>query len=268
MIDEELLPFCECGCGKRVTRKENRFIQWHSKNRLGTGKPISEALPCECGCGELAKPGDRFIHGHNGRKTPWDEILIALPCECGCGELSKPGNRFIKGHQNRDRKFSDEARLNMAEAHLKEKEPLFDGWQSKIDKMATNKDCATYLGCYIAERLLSKVFKNVRMMPITHHGYDAICNHDKKIDVKSSSTGDKGHWMFDVNKNAIADYFLCIAFDNREDLNIEHVWLIPGNDINQRTAIRISKSRLDRWIKYEQPIDKAILCCNEMRENA
>ena len=25
---------------------------------------------CECGCGELAKLGNRFIHGHNGRNNP------------------------------------------------------------------------------------------------------------------------------------------------------------------------------------------------------
>ena len=68
---EELLPFCECGCGKRVS-----------------------------------KIGNRFILGHNGRKTLWAPKPEALPCECGCGELAKPGNRFINGHSMKSKSHS------------------------------------------------------------------------------------------------------------------------------------------------------------------
>ena len=48
------------------------------------------------------------------------------------------------------------------------------------------KSCPAYLGIHIAEQVLSKVFKNIKMMPMHNPGYDFICNHGKKIDVKSS----------------------------------------------------------------------------------
>lgn len=51
---------------------------------------------CECGCdGEVTKPGNKFINGHNNRKYPIPEPQL---CECGCGGYTEPGNRFIDGH--------------------------------------------------------------------------------------------------------------------------------------------------------------------------
>lgn len=76
-----------------------------------------------------------------------------------------------------------------------------------------NKGCTSYLGVYIAEQVLSKLFKNVTKMPYGHTGFDFICGKDKKIDVKSAckrkfkpnSWADA--WDFTINKNKIADYF-------------------------------------------------------------
>lgn len=82
------LPFCECGCGLRVTKPGNRFRHGHharrklspeeiekrTKSRIeNKNKPIPEPQLCECGCGEYALPGNRFIHGHHMRgiaRTP------------------------------------------------------------------------------------------------------------------------------------------------------------------------------------------------------
>lgn len=76
---EELLPFCECGCGQRVVRKGNKFIQHHqrrgkhhsqeTKDKISQvkTKPKPEPQLCECGCGELALPGNGYIWGHNSR---------------------------------------------------------------------------------------------------------------------------------------------------------------------------------------------------------
>jgi hypothetical protein len=150
---------------------------------------------------------------------------------------------------------------------LKEKDPLPNGFEiDKSSKTVTNKNCSAYLGCYIAEQILSKIFKDVKVMPLNNHGYDIICNRDKKIDIKSSATGNKGSWHFDIVRNKIANYFLLIAFDNRNDLNPVHLWLIPGHVVNHLTGIEIHKDHLAKWSKYEQPIDKVILCCNEMKE--
>lgn len=202
-------------------------------------------------------------------------------CECGCGlRVTKPGNRFIYKHGRRGKKHTNKTKEKMSEAakgvpdsdevriaKLKEKEPLPDNWEfDKNNKMVTNKNCPTHLGCYIAEQVLTKTFKNVKIMPHNNHGFDVICDKDYKIDIKSAATGDKrSSWMFTLDQNKIADYFLCIAFDNRDDLNIEHLWLILGKDVNYRITISISKSTLSKWFKYEQPLDEVIACCNEMK---
>ncbi len=103
-------------------------------------------------------------------------------------------------------------------------------------------------------------------MPPNNHGFDFYCGKVHKVDVKSSANGDKNDsWSFGIRKNAIADYFLCIAFDNRDDLNPEHLWLIPGNDVNHLVHLGISKSTISKWSQYEQPLDKVLACCNKMK---
>lgn len=146
--------------------------------------------------------------------------------------------------------------------HAKEKDPLPKDQEIQIPK---NKSCPQYLGC-IAEELLAKTFKDVRRMPFGNKGYDIICNRDLRIDIKSSALGHKGHWIFNINKNTIADYFLCIAFESRKDLTPVHVWLISGKDINQKGSITISKIIISKWSKYEQPLDRVLACCNVMKE--
>lgn len=146
--------------------------------------------------------------------------------------------------------------------HAKEKDPLPPGQTITIPK---NKDCNLYLGC-IVEELLARTYKDVKIMPFGNRGFDIICNQDFKIDIKSSALGNKyGYWIFSIVKNQIADYFLCIAFESRDDLIPVHVWLIPGKDVNNNVTISISKTTLTKWSKYEQPLDRVLKCCDEMK---
>ena len=131
-----------------------------------------------------------------------------------------------------------------------------------------NKECTLYLGVHIAERVLSYVFKDVERMPMNHPGYDFICNRGKMIDVKSAClSGTKyPHWTFLIKHNTTADFFLCLAFDNRENLNPLHVWLLPGNVVNHTPRIEISPSTVSRWDEYKLDISKISDCCDTMRE--
>ncbi len=140
----------------------------------------------------------------------------------------------------------------------------------KMDgKSMTNRMCSSFLGCHVAERVLSKVFNNVELMPYGNPGYDFKCGKDFLIDVKAATKHKRwGSWGFSIRKNVVADYFLCIGFDDRHNLNPEHIWLIPGNLIDHLTQIKMSSSTLDKWMEFElDKLDDVKMCCDSMRGN-
>ena len=108
--------------------------------------------------------------------------------------------------------------------------------------IAENKNSTQYLGIYIAERLLFNIFQDPIMMPHGTCGYDAICRNNYKIDVKSSVLLKNKRWYFNIKQNKVADAFLCIAFNNRVNLNVQHIWLIPGTDIIRKKQLNELKS--------------------------
>ena len=128
-----------------------------------------------------------------------------------------------------------------------------------------NKECGLFLGCHIAERVLSHVFRDVEKMPFNNSGYDFICNHGKKIDAKSSCLLKNGSWSFHINHNTTADYFICMAFDNLEDLNPLHVWLIPGSAVNHLMGASIRPTTINKWDAYALDISKVSECCDTMK---
>lgn len=135
--------------------------------------------------------------------------------------------------------------------------------------MSENRDCSSFLGVHVAERVLSNVFDDVIKLPYGNPGFDFVCNKGKKIDVKSScmrfNSSCATSWLFHTCKNKIADYILCIAFDNRENLNPMYMWLIPVSDAKKQTGISISITTLSKWDKYKLNIDKTIICCDMMK---
>jgi hypothetical protein len=131
------------------------------------------------------------------------------------------------------------------------------------------KESPLYLGVYIGERVLSDVFHNVTRMPMNNPGYDFICGNGYKIDVKTSCTtyahSKYPYWYFKISNNKTADYFACIAFDNRTDLNPLHFWLIPSNVVCCKQSLLIYNTTIGRLEQYEKPVDKIIRGCNTMR---
>lgn len=135
--------------------------------------------------------------------------------------------------------------------------------------LGTNPNCASYLGVYVAERVLSHIFDHVKRMPTNNPGFDFVCGRGYKIDVKSS-TRQRCHpntWLFNINRNATADYFLCIAFDDRNHLNPEHLWLLPAQLVGLKKGASISESTLCKWSPYElhDKFEKVVTCCGTIR---
>lgn len=135
--------------------------------------------------------------------------------------------------------------------------------------MSENRSCAQFLGVHVAERVLSHVFKDVKRMPNNTPGFDFVCNRGKKIDVKSSCLrhidGCSSRWGFGIERNTTADFFLCLAFDNRKDLTPLHMWLIPGSAISSLKNATISQSTLSKWDAYSLPVSKVISCCSVLK---
>ena len=146
-------------------------------------------------------------------------------------------------------------------------------WRHRSGKnrpMAQAKDSAAYLGVHIAERVLGGFFDHMERMPRNNPGFDFICGMGYKIDVKSSCIQiykQYRRWNFHTFQNNMADYFLCIAFDNRESLTPMHVWLIPSKEVCRKSHVQIydTEKNLSFWSKFERPVDRAITCCLKMR---
>lgn len=134
--------------------------------------------------------------------------------------------------------------------------------------MSKNKECSGYLGIHIAEELVAKYFSNPLRMPLNNSGYDFICSNGYKIDVKSSIISTKvNRWEFTIRKNKIADYFLCLAYDNRDDLNLLHVWLFPDHVVNNLMGMSSRLSKISKWYQYEKPIEDIKICCETLKEH-
>jgi hypothetical protein len=141
-----------------------------------------------------------------------------------------------------------------------------------------NKECSLFLGVYVAESLLSKIFHDVQRMPPGHPGYDLICANGFKIDVKSSCLRKKndglGGWHFNIERNKVADYFIMVGFDNRHNLQPQHIWSIKGIEVlnlngmeralNDRHALHIPNSSVSigKYAKYE--LTDKLVCAAEI----
>ena len=189
------------------------------------------------------------------------KISDASPKKCNlCGEV-KPMSEFYN-FQGKCKKCSDKVHFEWVRAHPKHLPPL--------DKpFCNNKEHPGYLGVHVAETVLSTIFEGVTRCKMHNHGYDFVCKKGHKIDVKASCVRtNKGwnYWQFYIRKNKVADYFLCLAFDSRESLNPEHLWLIPGAVINNLHTIDISKCTLGKWSQYELPLTKVEDACIAFRQ--
>ena len=200
--------------------------------------------------------------------------------KCGVG---KPLDEFHKQKGGKDGKRGDckdcfnETSRKYHREHREEINKKGREYYRKVDShrrghlsMYENKFCAQYLGVVIGERLCRHLFKDVEVMPYGNTGYDIICNKGKLIDVKTSSTllqkGKYSHWGFHIKHNAVADFFILVAFDNRTNLNPLYLWMIPGKEVNNQSGIQISPSTIHKWDKWKRDINDAQLCCTEMKK--
>jgi len=141
-----------------------------------------------------------------------------------------------------------------------------------VKKMSENKKCPVYLGIYINERILKHVMPNAVLMNYANPGFDLVCGKGYLVDAKSSVLHHRKnqgpYWMFGINKNKTPDYFLLTAYTDRESLNIDHMWLIPGDVINDKTIVGLSLSTIHKWDDYKIDHTAALNCVNQIKASA
>jgi hypothetical protein len=210
---------------------------------------------------------DPEYHKHY-RETHHDKILAYQATHKEQNKINQ--KKYRETHK-------EEVRLRSLEWDKKHPEHSLNWRHARgINKpMSENRECALYLGVHIAERVLSKLFNNVQRMPFGNPGYDFLCGRGFKIDCKSrclyhDKRGNRADlWIFSIAKNTQADYFLLLAFNNRADLEPQHIWMIPGSKVAHLTNLSIldSANSLAKWAQYERPLDKIIACCESLRED-
>jgi hypothetical protein len=139
--------------------------------------------------------------------------------------------------------------------------------------------CSQFLGICVAEKVIRHcgMFNIVTKTVNNTSGYDFVCGRGYKIDVKSACRTfvvRNGHelnpwWTFHIDHNEIADWFVIIAFDDREHLTPLHAWVIPGDKINHLICLTITDSErsLVKWRLYERPLDQIDSCCDALRSD-
>lgn len=112
-----------------------------------------------------------------------------------------------------------------------------------------NEDCSSYFGDF-AESLMIQTFEDATRMPYGNPGYDWTCKRGDKIDNKGAClvyTDNKcPRWLFPIEYNNVADWFILSAWDNRCSLNPLHVWAFHKNDMVRYRAMGALKKFCDR----------------------
>lgn len=101
-----------------------------------------------------------------------------------CGEIKELAGRgmckkcydkeYLKENRERIRKYQKE-RYKANSEYIKEYQTERRRKHGGLS-MSENKSCSIFLGVHVAEKVLSRVFKDVKQMPTHNPGYDFVCN--------------------------------------------------------------------------------------------
>lgn len=113
--------------------------------------------------------------------------------------------------------------------------------RGKVRPMSQNKDCSSYLGIELGEKIIGRyslpiLFDNIiKEMPNNCPGYEFIVIGDFKVNIKCRCLQFQGErtpfWNFSIRYNKVTDYFLLIGFDSRKNLEPKYAWLIHKNEL-------------------------------------
>lgn len=169
-------------------------------------------------------------------------------------EISESRKQYYQDHK-------EEAKQNRRdyyrEHHDHELETMAEYRHSKgMEPMTTAKDSSLFLGVHVTEAAIREAYPDIKQMRHGNPKFDLIDIDGSKIDVKSATTyrfknKDAIRWEFRIRKNDVPDFFICVAFDNRDDLNVIQAWKFPGSVVNHLETLSISPGSFKKWEQYE-----------------
>ena len=192
-------------------------------------------------------------------------------------------------YEDRDiscKEYRDYVSINRGYKDFNEYQNMRNHIIGRCQPMSENKNCSSYLGVHIGERVVTKIWDKAIRMPNNTIGYDWTCPKGFKIQQKTSCICKSkvirdygsGEYIYDtlaftINKNNIADYFLLVAFNNRYDLEPFGMWLFKKDDIvrgrkfNKFKNFKVTLSKIDELKKYEvsDKLEKLKECCSSLK---
>lgn len=120
-------------------------------------------------------------------------------------------------------------------------EEYMDAWKyypGMPNPTKENRLLKSFIGSYIAENGISKLFEGCQKMKKNNPGYDIICPKGYKLDVKASVLSRFNTFGFHIAKNQIADYFILVGFDNVINLKPLYLWILKRDDIVRGRCIK------------------------------
>lgn len=144
-----------------------------------------------------------------------------------------------------------------------EYEKIWSYYPGMPSPIKENRRDTRFIGTYIAENGIAKIYEGSQRMAYYNRGYDILCPKGYKIDVKATVLNQYNMFNFGINKNNLADYFILVAFNNIIELIPMHMWIIKSDEnidgrvINKLAKLIISNEPkyLDKYSKYEK-LDK------------
>lgn len=144
--------------------------------------------------------------------------------------------------------------------HYGEYEKVWMCYPEMPSPIKENRIEPRFLGIYIAENGIAKIYEGSQRMPYFNPGYDIICPKGYKIDVKATVLNRYNTLNFHINQNMIADYFALVTFNNIIELKPIYMWLIQGDEYVHGCPIRKldmltilnEPTHLDNYKKYEK----------------
>lgn len=73
-------------------------------------------------------------------------------------------------------------------------------------------------------------------------------------------------WSFKITNHIRPDYYMFVAFGTRADLNLLHIWMVPGMEIDIGSDARITDNMLSKWAEYEISGKKVVQSCNALKD--